>query len=198
MSEKRQREQQQQVGLMDYSTEELIKLVELKNKKNLLLKQLEDLDAEITNLHKKKEEVELARTQSEQQSQMREMEPYMAKISSISNHLQQVCAYTKELSSKVSALEDKKEALLKNELEVDQKENRCVENQKCFNLENTDHQQQHPIWIAHTLQRRCLELEEFTNELSNLQLVLDCTNQNLSDYRSLLKVKKQLDNDNNF
>ena len=167
--------------LESITTEELLKLVELKNKKNALLKQMDELDTEITNLHTKKEQATAAKQLSEQQLQMQQMEPFMAKMLSMSNHLEQLCTYTKELSSKVATLEDQKQILLsappKEQIELKS------------TIQTDD---KHPVWIAAALQRRCSELEEFNRELSNLQLVLDCTNQNLSDYQTLLKLKNQL------
>ena len=190
---KRHREEQ----LPSLSTEELVKLVALKNKKSNLLKQLEELDTEIGTLQSKNEEAELARIQAEQHQQMQQMEPFLAKMLSMSDHLEQLCLYTKELSSKVASLENVKSELCQSNAKCELDTESNSKNKYYNSIESKDNAVKsnsiHPLLITNTLQRRCMELEDFTRELTNLQLVLDCTNKNLTDYQTLLKLKKQLE-----
>jgi hypothetical protein len=173
------------------SNEDLIKLLELKKRRDELTSQLHSVEQEIVSLEQQKERAILARNNALFNAQLQGMEPFLEKLLNIDGHMAQISSYTKELKDRVSLLEEK--------LNVKSPLNVCNSN-SCEGITKKDNKgtlgpaetglgsSKNRLWLMTTLQKRCNELESYNKDLNQLKMIVDLANKDLTDYKNLKHI----------
>lgn len=169
------------------SNDELIRLLELKKRREELTTQLYSIDQEIVSLEQQKERSILARNNALFNSQLQDLEPFLGKLLDIDGHMAQISSYTKELRDRVSLLEGKLNVgsplNVRNSTESVKTEKYSSGSAE-LNLDSGKNR----IWLMTTLQKRCNELESYNKELNQLKMIVDLASKDLTDYRNLKNI----------
>ena len=169
------------------SNDDLIRLLELKKRREELTAQLHSIEQEIFSLEQQKERSILARNNALFNSQLQDLEPFLGKLLDIDGHMAQISSYTKELRDRVSLLEGKLNVgsplNVRNSTESVKTEKYSSGSAE-LNLDSGKNR----IWLMTTLQKRCSELESYNKELNQLKMIVDLANKDLTDYRNLKNI----------